>query len=190
MESLKQDKRPKLSNNKDGKVGRNVKERETRWLIPELYEVLPQEPLPQNCCLLYFPGHLLTSNNKFVSLTHPFWLSLRNLTCYSPGTYSSPSELQSALVSHGKKMSEIFCFYSTTSCIAEFHILSIYLAILNIEGGKKPKPAPNQNPVVSKNWIITLLLQKYKFHVCVTVIAQITCRFNTHYILAALWATA
>lgn len=73
-----------------------------------------------------------------------------------------------------EKMSENFCLYLSISCIAQFHILGIYSAIFCIEGGKNPKPAPNQNPVVWNNWPITQLLQKNKFHVCVTVIAQTT----------------
>lgn len=184
MESQKQDKWPTLVHNKDGKVGRNVKESETGWLIPDLHEALPQKPLPQNCCLLYFPGHLLTSNNKFISPAHPFWLSLRNLTCYCPGTYSSLWQLQSALASHRKNVWNFL--YPTISCTAEFHILGIYLAILSIEG-EKPKPASNQNSVVSNNWPITQLLQKCKFHVCVTVIAANPGLMSTTFWLLFEW---
>lgn len=161
------------NHNKDGKAGRNVKERETGWLIPDVHEAFPQKPLPQYCCLLHFPGHLLSSNNKLISLAYPFWLSLRNLTCYSPGTYSSPSELQSALASHRKNVWKFLSLFNNQLYCTVSHsryLLSNFL----YRGWKNPKPAPNQNPVVWNNWPITQLLQKNKFHVCVTVIAQTT----------------
>lgn len=43
--------------NKDAKTERNVKERETGLLIPDLCEALGHT-LPQNLRLLYFPAHL------------------------------------------------------------------------------------------------------------------------------------
>lgn len=88
--------------------------------IPDPQEALPQKLLPQNCCLLYFPGHLLTSNNKFFSLAHSSLLSLRYLTCYSPGTYSSPTELQSALASHQKRCLKISASIQQSATLQSF----------------------------------------------------------------------
>lgn len=127
------------NHNKDRKVGRNVKERETGWLIPDLRKAFPQKPLSQYRCLLHFSGHLFTSNNKFISLVYPFWLSLRNLTCYSPGTYSSPSELQSAPASHRKNVWKFLTLFNN-QLYCRVSYSRYLLGNFAPREGKNPKP--------------------------------------------------
>lgn len=139
MGSQKQDKWPAAA-----KIGRNVKERGTGLLIPDLYEALGHAA-PQNLCLLYFPGHLLTSNNHWTSLAHPLLTFREKLNMSFPSNLLILiTALASSGLAHTKHLKEKNLFLFNNQLYSRASYTGYILGNLAWGHGEPPKP----NPVV------------------------------------------